>query len=633
MSQQAGVQLYGQSMNSLLELSNVQTIECYELDAEIINVDNLQVNNLLTTPNISNTTIGTITQIGTNIITQSGTGTNTLKNTNITGNLSVSGTVTYDVVDIDCENLIVQNDASLNNVNIIGNIIQTGVGTNTLKNTTIGTITQSGTNIITQSGTGNNTLKNTTIGTITQTDTNIITQSGTGNNTLKNITQSGTNIISQSGTGNNLLKSITQSGGDYISQSGTGNNVLKNITQSGTNIISQSGTGNNILKDTEITGDFQIDEVLQTSTTTDIIYNITTHPSALTALGSIGTFITFSVQKRYNVNFTINFNVAISKKETGTLSGTALYTENGIDGYGVTFFLYKNGVLQTSKTNTTSNGGGVTYYQTTITTGAYSYEAYCANVLSFFTINHTSVSTDTYYTIGFRVPVTIQNRNPDYINPNSVYGLIANTTVAGFQSYAGDVTTEFIMTGYTTSYATKTINSSSYNNNSTGMILGNKLVLNDINTTDVTSTDIYSTNLTSTNINSTDITSTRITSNLVTSTRIINNYISITTSPYTLTANNSYYLISRTSGTTYNQINLPNLTNNYTGLTVYLRKAPPTTNSNNIRINCLTGTSYYFSNMIPRTSSTSPTYIEYSTSTAWILMYNGDGDWYLLNDD
>ena len=60
MSQQAGNQLYEQSMNGLITIDNAETIECYELDAEIINVDNLTVNNLLTTPNISNSTIGTI---------------------------------------------------------------------------------------------------------------------------------------------------------------------------------------------------------------------------------------------------------------------------------------------------------------------------------------------------------------------------------------------------------------------------------------------------------------------------------------------------------------------------------------------------------------------------------------------
>ena len=132
MSQQAGVQLYTQSMNGLITIDNADTISVYELDAQQINVDDLIVNNLLTTPQISNTTIGTITQTGSNIITQTGTGTNILKDTNfngnveIDGNLILSGILEYDILDVDCENLIVQNDASLNMVNISGDLVVQG---------------------------------------------------------------------------------------------------------------------------------------------------------------------------------------------------------------------------------------------------------------------------------------------------------------------------------------------------------------------------------------------------------------------------------------------------------------------------------------------------------------------------
>jgi len=144
MSNQAGLQLYQQSMNGLLTIDNADSITVFELDAEIINTDDLTVNNLLTVPNISNTTIGTITQTGTNIITQTGTGKNILKNTDISGNLYVSnnvdisgnltlsGSLTYDILDIDCENLIVQNDAYIVGNLQVNNVLQIFDGTGSI---------------------------------------------------------------------------------------------------------------------------------------------------------------------------------------------------------------------------------------------------------------------------------------------------------------------------------------------------------------------------------------------------------------------------------------------------------------------------------------------------------------------
>ena len=187
MANQSGTQLFEQSMNGLISIDNADTISVFELDAENTNTDNLIVNNSITGTHIitqsgigfntlKNTlfngnigqivgstisqTIGTTTYNALNktnltgdfnvnngnininngnltitngnlvsSIQQIGNITNNMRNTNfvgnvdISGNLTLSGSLTYDILDIDAENLIVRQDASMNNVDISGNLI------------------------------------------------------------------------------------------------------------------------------------------------------------------------------------------------------------------------------------------------------------------------------------------------------------------------------------------------------------------------------------------------------------------------------------------------------------------------------------------------------------------------------
>lgn len=121
-------------------------------------------------------TTGSITQTGTGVFIQTGTGANSLKDTTFT-NITVSG------------------------------------GTNTTGTSTAGSYTTTGnfnqgsTGIISQTGTGINSLKDTTITNLTTTGS-----STAGSfNSSGNLNQSGTGIISQSGTGTNSLKDSTLS--------------------------------------------------------------------------------------------------------------------------------------------------------------------------------------------------------------------------------------------------------------------------------------------------------------------------------------------------------------------------------------------------------------------------------------
>jgi cytoskeletal protein CcmA (bactofilin family) len=763
MSNQSGVQLYGQSMNGLLELSNVQTIECYELDAEIINVDNLTVNNSLTVPNISNTTIGTITQSGTNIITQTGSGTNVLKNTDISGNLyvsnnvdisgnlyvsnnvdisgnlyvsnnvdisgnlTISGIVTYDMVDIDCENLIVRNDTSLNDVNVSGvltmgssltSIINqpsktAGAGTpvtpnhlsltfiqevrveetldvygyaffrnnmtqfvdsfNTLRgqteilgtlytpNTTVrGTLTQTDAYIISQSGTGNNILKN-----ITQSGTNIISQSGTGNNllksinqtggdyisqtgtgtnTLKNITQTGSNIITQNGTGFNLLKSINQTGADYISQTGTGTNTLKNITQTGSsiisqpsgsgtnllkdtiinnnltvnnlltvpnisnttigtitqtgaNIITQTGLGLNILKNTEINGNFIVDNVADFLPNTDVetyIFDEELLTDVVASTATEITFFTFKVRGTTQTkNFLINLSFPLSNFQTGTQNISPNTVTNTLFGASnQQFVLRRNGVVVSYTTPSYTNGGTKSYSITG--TGAFTYQQYLSmfSCVIPFTEGGLGVFYRTY-TVGVALTSSVIIPTPARINP-STFKYKINTTITGFTATGGLVTN---LNGLYTDYA--------------------------VGSYSITQTDFVEPTTLYTNYAGTLVNNSLVNNNLFNRAEF-NNLYYITYTPYELFTINSYYMISKTGDT---QINLPYFTNNFTGFTVNIRKASPSSNSDAITINAsVNGCLYYPNNMTPTNAN-----IRYSSSVSWTLLYAGDGNWYLLN--
>jgi len=292
--------------------NDVIKVTVYRYEGTIGFGSNVQINdtssNVLTV--IGGISCSNLYQTGSNVIIQTGTGTNILKNTNFGSNVVInvtSSNVLTVIGGILCSNLT-QTGSNV--------IIQTGTGTNSMKNITQvdNNLIQSGTGIITQSDTGINILKNTNFGSnvvinvtssnvltviggiscsnLYQTGSNVIIQTGTGTNILKNtnfgsnvvinvtssnvltviggilcsnLTQTGSNVIIQTGTGTNSMKNITQiintnltqSGTGIITQTGTGINYMKDITQvdnnliqSGTGIITQSDTGINILKNT-----------------------------------------------------------------------------------------------------------------------------------------------------------------------------------------------------------------------------------------------------------------------------------------------------------------------------------------------------------------------------------------------
>jgi hypothetical protein len=454
MSNQSGFQLYSQSMNGLLSIDNADTINVYELDASIINTDNLSVNNLLTVPFISDATIGTITQSSTSIITQSGSGKNLFKNTDISGNLyvrnnvdisgnlNVSGSITYDIVDIDCENLKVQNDASLNRVNVSGNITQTGIisqsgsGTNTLKNTTIGTITQSSTNVITQTGTGSNTLKNTTIGTITQTDTGIITQTGTGVNVFKDT------YVDGDFTATGAWSSITQINNGIISQTGTGTNLLKDTDINGDLEVQGDASFNNI----NVSGDLQVDNVLQIFNVNQSITGVS-QPNNTKHQLLAGT--TFTVKAGYNIDFTITIVCPIAFQHEGVNNGGVNNSQTILNSR--TTSIKKNGVfLQNANTSSQNNAIPTPVHQFNFgSNGNFNYNKYFTTLTNTFTINHVGSSTDTLYEVFYT------------FNWTTTQILVTNTSI-GF--YLNTTTTFFTETGVTTS-TTPALGTFDYANN------------------------------------------------------------------------------------------------------------------------------------------------------------------------
>jgi hypothetical protein len=233
------------------------------------NTTNTLTHKTLTSPTINNPVFSTNQNIGqseTGIINQTGTGTNSLKETTITsGNLTLTS-----------GNIILSSWSSIKNGSITltlpshsGNdsfVSRTSTDTLTNKTLTSPTINnpvfstnqnigQSETGIISQTGTGTNSLKETTItsGNLTLTSGNIILSSWSsiknGSITLTLPSHSGNDsFVSRTSTDTLTNKTLT---------SPTINNPVfsttQNIGQSSSGIISQTGTGTNSLKATTIT--------------------------------------------------------------------------------------------------------------------------------------------------------------------------------------------------------------------------------------------------------------------------------------------------------------------------------------------------------------------------------------------
>jgi hypothetical protein len=325
----------------------------------------------LTTQNISTQNISmainrNLTQSGTGIISQAGTGTNTLKQTLVTGTFPIeiipqtppSGSVNTKNSVLLLKNNPYSAGIGLEQV-VTGNILSYGINVPQFgsRDTTIrggnfrldtrpneplflvisypvGSTTATIPFSINENGTalfnGDLTTQNISMAinrNLTQSGTGIVNQTGTGTNAMKaitlntgnNLSQSGTGIISQSGSGVNDMKAITLQGGDnftqsgsgIISQSGSGVNAMKSITlntndtftQSGSGIISQSGTGTNALKATSITGVLGITGYANVRTTLD----------SLTASATATTGITYNATTDTT---TIDNNVKINKDLT-----------------------------------------------------------------------------------------------------------------------------------------------------------------------------------------------------------------------------------------------------------------------------------------------------------------------------
>jgi len=396
MSNQSGVQLYTQSMNGLINIDNADTIQVFELDAEIINVDDLTVNNLLTVPNISNTTIGTITQTGTNIITQTGTGTNIFKNTEFSGNVLIDGDLTltgildYDVLDIDCENLIVQNDASLNNINISGNLrVQQ-------KSIFIGDVSMN----------------------------NLVVQNDTS---LNDVNISGNLRVEQ--------KSI------FIGDVSMNNLVVQNDTS---------------LNDVYVSGDLQVDNVLQIFDGTGSIVGVS-QPTNTKHQLLAGT--TFTVKANYNIDFTITVVCPIAFNHEGVNNGGVNDTLTKLNSYTISIYK-NGVFLQNANTSSENNAIPTPSHKFFFNnTGNFTYNKYFTTLTNTFTINHIGSPTDTLYEVFYTfnwttTQVLVTNTSIGfYLNANTTFftstGVATGTTPAlGTFNYANNWTAPSFNTVY-----------------------------------------------------------------------------------------------------------------------------------------------------------------------------------------
>ena len=727
MSQQSGVQLYTQSMNGLITIDNADTIQVFELDAEIINVDDLTVNNLLTTPNISNTTIGTITQVNTNIISQTGSGTNLFKNTDFSGNVVIDGDLTltgildYDVLDIDCENLIVQNDASLNNVNIIGDLVvqQTsnfigdvsmnnvnisgdlqvdnvlqifdgtgsivgisqptnrkhvlGAGTTftvkanynidftitivcpiaffhegvnnggvndtlTKLNSYTTTINKNGVFLqnantssennaiptpshrFTFNNTGNFTynkyfttltntftinhigsptdtlyevfytfnwtttqvlVTNTSIGFYLNTNTTFFTETGVTTGTTPalgtfNYANNWTapsfntvyNVYSPVFTPNtNLFENVYQITCDLI----TTNNLI--VTDLSVNNLTTNNLYVNELLDVDNVSTFDPTIQLQ-----EFIFDKTSYTTGL-FVGSQTLIYSFEVRGGNRPRtLTIDYSTPLSLTESGTVGIPQTGLRSTINS--ATLSLYREGILVSTTTGTKTNTTDPKYNITSA--GSYNYTQFVNIITGSITHIETSPATRTY-----ELKISLNNTRAG--PSGGTYGYVANTLITGITKSANVDNLE-TFTNYSAGYYVVTVaNQTPIYSTDTGTLTNNCLVNN----------NLYN----------------KAEFNVL-------NFVS--SAVFTLTTSNSYYLLGRASAI---QINLPYLYNNYNGFTVYLRKAPPTRNSDTITINAsVNGCLYYHNNMTPTNA-----HIDYNNDVAWILIYAGDGDWYLLN--
>ncbi|RYE59335.1 MAG: hypothetical protein EOP48_01210 [Sphingobacteriales bacterium] len=224
---------------------------------------------IFTNISISGNLTSNLTQSGSNIISQTGSSTNQLKNTAISGTLSISGNLTSNLTQSGSN--ISQTGSSTNQLKsttvtgqlgLAGNLVQTS-GSNTLQ-----AITMPAQQSIVQQGSGTGSGSQNTFRTINMpTNGHVITQGGNGSNTFKQSNFSAAVSIagnlSQTSGSSTLLNlacgNINQSSGSSIIQSGTTSNSLGSTTIS--NLIvssSMSFPGSVTIPSATISDDFTI---------------------------------------------------------------------------------------------------------------------------------------------------------------------------------------------------------------------------------------------------------------------------------------------------------------------------------------------------------------------------------------
>ena len=483
---QAGFQLYSQSMNGLINIENCDTIECFQIDAEVINTDTLAVNTSATINSLtlSSALNSNLIQTGTNVIQQSGTGFNTLKNSLIaniaqtvggTINQSV-GTTTFNTLNktnmtgdlnINAGGINLNNgNLTITNGNLVSSIQQIGAITNNMRNTNfIGNVDVNGNmevDNLTVSG-------NLTYDFITLDVDNLIVRDSAlfecdvsmnnldvyGNIRVTNLLRIG---IDDPAGGSGDTATI-----EYVSKGITDQTVLRiNTTNDpiGTgvsddiNLNPSGGVGiktdnpvatldvngdcyiNTILTtggDTNVNGNLDVNNVLRTYPTSiryDYVYNLTT-PVNVTGVE----ILTFSVIPNVSGNFTVGYVCPISVAENGSRPLTGdITTTTTINS--ATASLYINNNLYKQQGAYFNGAYGVTHSFTVAQSAIpslnpYNYQKYLNILSDTFSIEHTAQPTVSNYKIELAVSYTRTN-----ILGTSVYNLILNTTQSGYTQLA-----------------------------------------------------------------------------------------------------------------------------------------------------------------------------------------------------
>ena len=520
MSNTTGSQIYNQSMNGLISIENADTIQVYELDAEIITTDNLTVNNSATINSLSLSTLSSnLIQAGTNIISQTGTGTNILKNTNFNGNVAISGNLTiegdliYDHVNIDVDNLIVRDsalfecDVSMNGNLRVNNLLKIGLDNPSGGSADTATIEYRSYNIGTE-------------GTV-------------------------------------LRLNTTNDSNDNINLNPSGKVGIKTDTPVATLDVNGDCYINTILTtggDTNISGNLDVNNVLRTYPTSiryEYVYNF------ITPLNVVNTanveILTFSVIPNVSGNFTVGYICPISVKENGSRPLTNdITTTTTINS--VTANLYINNNLYKQQGAFFNGAYGVTHSFTVAQSAIpslnpYNYEKYLNILSDTFLIEHTAQPTVSNYKIELVVNYTRTN-----ILGTSVYNLILNTTQSGYTQLAVIAFSPAVVSNYT-SPRQDTIRDIPTTTD-TGSILCNETYTN----------NIYCKNLYLDNV--------LYTIQFKPSQKITSNNTTITLNDLRKT-----YIINVNPSQQGTIINLPVFTSNYNGIILTFTKRNPTSQS------------------------------------------------------